>query len=411
MKKLVFALVVVLAGRPVWAAPPCAGDCRESGSVTVADVLTGMKIALGQTGAERCRNADWDGDDTVTIDEVVLAMNNALDGCPEFPGDYFGTVDLGNGQTATMDLEVAETGDAEATVSIYQGEALATGDPSADGTEGSGAGLLHSLVLTGSVNLDTGEYSLTGSYVDSEQGTVPVSAQGTLPLPARGGGSFTFTQGQVPFDGSIRSGPGTPPTPVPTTTATPTATQTSPPASATRTPSPTATTGIPTPAVGCGGGYSLLQFSDVSGDVNANQPLTSLETTQGEGNITNMTSMGLYTFGGKLAKCPVEVMGVSRLVNFSFTLFGSPVVPGLTVQLGQAQTLFNYNEATAGPSLQSWKATSGTLTIDAIDGNRVTFHVTNARMVPGAPFIYGPPAIGSFTLNFSGFVTVAINNV
>lgn len=404
MKRVVWVIALwASCTRAALAAPVCVGDCRSSGAVSVADLLTGVEIALGEAGADRCESLDGNASGSVTIDEVVQAVNNAVNGCPAFPGEYFATVTLDDGQAATMALAVAESGLASATVTIFEVEALVAEE--VPGGTGGAAGVLHSLELTGTVNLDTGEYSLSGSYLDPVLGTVPVSVEGTLPLPHRGGGSVTFTLGQGSYPGSIVPGEGPSPTPASTATPTATPTRTSAPATA------TATKGVPTPAPGCGGGFAVLQFSAVSPDVNANQPLTSLEVTKGDGNITNMNSVNMHTFGGALAKCPVEVYGVSRVAKFSFTLFGASIVPGTTVELGKSQTLLEYYEATAAPSNQGWKATSGTLTIDAIDGNQVTFRVTNARMEPGLPFIFGPPAAGSFTLNFTGVVQVAINNV
>jgi hypothetical protein len=53
-----------------------------------------------------------------------------------------------------------------------------------------------------------------------------------------------------------------------------------------------------------------------------------------------------------------------------------------------------------------WTATSGTMTIDAVNGNQVTMHV-HAEMVPGPPWVIGPPPMGTFTLD----VTVTVDNV
>ena len=59
----------------------CAGDCSHNGQVTIADLLTAARIALGAADLSACRNADVNADAKVTVDEVVAAVNVALHGC------------------------------------------------------------------------------------------------------------------------------------------------------------------------------------------------------------------------------------------------------------------------------------------------------------------------------------------
>jgi hypothetical protein len=59
----------------------CVGDCRADGTVSVDDLVTGVAIALGTQALERCLSLDAGDDDRVTIDDLVLAVNNALKGC------------------------------------------------------------------------------------------------------------------------------------------------------------------------------------------------------------------------------------------------------------------------------------------------------------------------------------------
>ncbi|HXQ24059.1 MAG TPA: CARDB domain-containing protein [Candidatus Acidoferrales bacterium] len=63
-------------------APPCVGDCDQSGAVTVDELLTGVDIALGELSVDRCAAFDADRDGRVTVDEILAAVNNALTGCP-----------------------------------------------------------------------------------------------------------------------------------------------------------------------------------------------------------------------------------------------------------------------------------------------------------------------------------------
>lgn len=60
----------------------CPGDCDADGRVDIAELVRGVGIALGQSGTATCPAFDGDAGGTVTIDELVLAINAALDGCP-----------------------------------------------------------------------------------------------------------------------------------------------------------------------------------------------------------------------------------------------------------------------------------------------------------------------------------------
>ncbi len=49
--------------------------------MTVADLLTMINIDLGNAALSACNLGDANGDGRITLDEVLLAMNNALNGC------------------------------------------------------------------------------------------------------------------------------------------------------------------------------------------------------------------------------------------------------------------------------------------------------------------------------------------
>jgi YVTN family beta-propeller protein len=70
------------------ALPPltfCVGDCGQEREVTVDELLRGIRIALGEASLDDCPEFDADGDDQVTIDELMQAISNALNGCPPAP--------------------------------------------------------------------------------------------------------------------------------------------------------------------------------------------------------------------------------------------------------------------------------------------------------------------------------------
>jgi hypothetical protein len=70
--------VVVLRREPQMA---CTGDCNGDGEVTIDELLIGVNIALDLQPLSRCAAFDAGGDGMVTIDELLAAVNNALGGC------------------------------------------------------------------------------------------------------------------------------------------------------------------------------------------------------------------------------------------------------------------------------------------------------------------------------------------
>jgi Bacterial Ig domain/EF hand len=60
---------------------PCAADCNGDGQVTVDELVTGVRAALGQAAVDVCPPADVDGDGAVTVEELIRATGDALGGC------------------------------------------------------------------------------------------------------------------------------------------------------------------------------------------------------------------------------------------------------------------------------------------------------------------------------------------
>jgi len=50
--------------------------------VTVGEILTMVNIALGNASVEACFAGDANRDGQITIDEILTAVSNALNGCP-----------------------------------------------------------------------------------------------------------------------------------------------------------------------------------------------------------------------------------------------------------------------------------------------------------------------------------------
>ncbi|HVO22295.1 MAG TPA: CSLREA domain-containing protein [Candidatus Margulisiibacteriota bacterium] len=59
----------------------CVGDCDHSNDVTIEEVVTMVNIALGEALPSACQAGDVDGDGTITVNEIIMAVDNALHGC------------------------------------------------------------------------------------------------------------------------------------------------------------------------------------------------------------------------------------------------------------------------------------------------------------------------------------------
>jgi phospholipase C len=62
----------------------CVGDCNADHTVAVNEILTMVRISLGTAAASACAAGDAAGNGQITIDEILAAVNNALNGCPAF---------------------------------------------------------------------------------------------------------------------------------------------------------------------------------------------------------------------------------------------------------------------------------------------------------------------------------------
>jgi hypothetical protein len=60
---------------------PCSGDCDGDGVVRVAELIRGVRIALGLLDLSECGGLDVNGDSSVGIGELIRAVNSALGNC------------------------------------------------------------------------------------------------------------------------------------------------------------------------------------------------------------------------------------------------------------------------------------------------------------------------------------------
>ncbi len=61
----------------------CAGNCDRTGPVSTADLMRSLSVALGTAALGDCTAIDRDGNRTVTISELVTAVNAASSGCAD----------------------------------------------------------------------------------------------------------------------------------------------------------------------------------------------------------------------------------------------------------------------------------------------------------------------------------------
>lgn len=67
----------------VTATPPaCAGDCSGDGTVTVDELVMLVDIVLENGALTDCPVGDADHDRAIAINDILVAVNNALRGCP-----------------------------------------------------------------------------------------------------------------------------------------------------------------------------------------------------------------------------------------------------------------------------------------------------------------------------------------
>ena len=63
------------------AAQTCEGDCNGDRSVAIGEIILGVRIAFGDASIGDCRAMDGDGNAAVGVNELVAAVNRALQGC------------------------------------------------------------------------------------------------------------------------------------------------------------------------------------------------------------------------------------------------------------------------------------------------------------------------------------------
>ncbi len=173
-----------------------------------------------------------DGNDSSPAGSPTATVPPAATNTPAPPaiaGDYTGTVALANAQSARVELSVQANGDATGTLTISDGNTVSFFTTAGSTGVGRAAAVIATANLTGTVDPETGEFSVHGNFTDDQGQPVQVDLSGILPL-FPGGGSMTLALNSAQYSGTISgvaptvtptSSNPNPPTPTPTSTETP----------------------------------------------------------------------------------------------------------------------------------------------------------------------------------------------
>lgn len=81
-----YALLIAATLCGTNAAAQCVGDCPPPNlQVAINELILGVNIALGSSGLDACPSYDANGNEAVGVEELITAVNNALDGCSGGP--------------------------------------------------------------------------------------------------------------------------------------------------------------------------------------------------------------------------------------------------------------------------------------------------------------------------------------
>jgi hypothetical protein len=83
--------------------PQCVGDCNGDHHVIVYEIITAVNVALDSANLPHCPAADLDGAGTVTVDEIVRAINDDLFDCRPVPRTTPGAV---SGMAGMVAIEI-----------------------------------------------------------------------------------------------------------------------------------------------------------------------------------------------------------------------------------------------------------------------------------------------------------------
>lgn len=81
--KAALAAALLLGAASESDAQSCACDCNGDGTVTIAELIRAVNISLGAQPIDNCLSADGNNSGTVAINELIRCVNASLGGCPD----------------------------------------------------------------------------------------------------------------------------------------------------------------------------------------------------------------------------------------------------------------------------------------------------------------------------------------
>jgi hypothetical protein len=194
-------------------AQSCVGDCRDTGQVSVADLILGINIAFGLQPVSACPSFQ-NAQGQVDIAQLITGVNNSLDGCPSTPtvtATHTTTPTLTAIGTATITTTPTSTGTpagtATATVTATGTPAgTATATVTATGTPAGTASATVTVTKTGAVTA-TKTATATGTPAGTATATITTTPTPTATPPV-GCGDLTITGNEQCDPPGSSCGPG-----------------------------------------------------------------------------------------------------------------------------------------------------------------------------------------------------------
>ncbi len=105
MLKLPKIVTLTIVAAICVAKPAAGGDCNGDGTVTVNELVTAVRVSLGEGALATCPASDRNGDGAISIDELVAAVREALADRPRQQRAFVITTNFTAGSFATMELD------------------------------------------------------------------------------------------------------------------------------------------------------------------------------------------------------------------------------------------------------------------------------------------------------------------
>jgi cysteine-rich repeat protein len=187
MRLLALALLALVA---VHANPTvaCNGDCDGNGTVRIEELILAVQITLDGSGVDRCPAADLDANGAITVSEIVAAVDVALSGCAPEPTPTAtatpdpGLLDCGdgtlNGSEECDDGNTAGGDGCSATCQLEPGGNPCAGVPASAGV--AAASVLVTDAVKNPVHVTAPRLDPRRLFIVEQEGRIRIVKDGTL---------------------------------------------------------------------------------------------------------------------------------------------------------------------------------------------------------------------------------------